>query len=241
MKKFPASPDLIIKDYTADWQAAFGHDLEAIILYGSGARGAYVAGKSDINFLVIVSPAGMSKLRQAAELTEKWRQQAVATPLLLTRDYIHASLDSFPIEFLNLQRHHRVVFGQDLLADLTISPQNLRLQLEREIKGKLLHLREGLLGAGDNRDALQNLLARSLKDFSARFEALLFLKSETIPPTRKEVFQKAAHLAHLDGGFIEKLFRLSESTGRAYRDELWQLAESYITQIEKLSIFIDQM
>jgi len=241
MKKFPESPETIFKEYVTDWQTAFGREVESIILYGSAARGEYVAGKSDINFLVTLTPAGMAKLRQAVAITERWRSRGVAVPRVLTRDYIQASLDSFPIEFLDMKLHHRVLFGADPLADLRISPPNLRLQLEREFKGNLLHLREGLLGTGHDRDGLRNLLLRTIRVFAALFEAFLFFKNETIPDTHKAIFQKVADLTVLDSGFIAPLFRLQEKNENLYREELWKLMEDYINQIEKLTNYIDHM
>ncbi|MCG3119861.1 MAG: hypothetical protein ALAOOOJD_02398 [bacterium] len=241
MKKFPEAPENIFTEYIADWQAAFGREVESIILYGSAARGEYVAGKSDINFLVTLTPAGILKLRQAVEITQKWRSRHVQIPRVLTRDYIQASVDSFPIEFLDMKLHHRVVFGANPLVDLQISPPNLRLQLEREFKGNLLHLREGLLGTGHDRDGLRNLLLRTIRAFAALFEAFLFYKHETIPHTHKEIFQKIADLTVLDGGFIAPLFRLQEKKENLYREELWKLMEDYINQIEKLTIYIDRM
>lgn len=241
MKKHPESPEAIFKEYVTDWQTAFGRELEAIILYGSAARGEYVPGKSDINFLVLLTAAGMAKLREGVEITAKWRPAGVAAPLALTRDYIQASLDSFPIEFLDMKLHHRVVFGHDALADLEISPQNLRLQLERELKGKLLHLRQGLLETGNDREALRDLLLRTIPAFAARFEALLFLKGEALPNTRREIFQKVVGLAGLEGGFVERLFQLQGKDSRLYREELWKIMEDYIAQIEKLATYIDRM
>jgi hypothetical protein len=200
-----------------------------------------VAGKSDINFLVILSSAGMAKLRQAVEITEKWRRHAVTVPLVSTRDYIHASLDSFPIEFLDLKLHHRVIFGEDELGNLEISPPHLRLQLEREVKGYLLHLRKGLLETGYDRNALRDLLLRTIPAFAALFEAVLFLKNETVPKTRKEIFQKVAALADLEDGSITNLFHLQEKSDHLYREELWKIMEEYIAQIEKLTHYIDRL
>ncbi len=238
MKKFPASPETIFREYVTDWQTAFGRELEAIVLYGSAARGEYVPGKSNLNFMVTVTAPGMVKLREAVEITAKWRRAGVAVPLVLTRDYIQASLDSFPIEFLDMKLHHRVVFGHDVLAALEISPQNLRLQLER---GKLLHLRQGLLGTGNDREALRDLLLRTIPAFAALFEALLFLKGEAIPTARPEIFQKAVGLAGLDGGFVERLFRLQAKDSRLYREELWKIMEDYIAHIEKVATYIDRI
>jgi predicted nucleotidyltransferase len=241
VKKHPAAPEEIFQEYVADWQAGFGQELESIILYGSGARGEFVAGKSDINFLVILTPAGMAGLRRAVEITEKWRKLSVAVPLVLTREYMQTSLDSFPIEFLNIKRQYRLVFGEDVLRNLEISSPNLRLQLEREMKGKLLHLREGLLNQGFDREGLRNLLLSTIPIFAALFEAFLFLKNEKIPATKQEIFIEVARSANLNAGFIGSLFRLQKQESRWYREELWKLMEDYIAQIEKLTVYVDRL
>ncbi|MCG3157057.1 MAG: hypothetical protein DKINENOH_03688 [bacterium] len=241
MKKLTEAPETIFAEYVKDWQAALGAEVEAIILYGSAARGEYAADKSDINLLVVLTPAGLARLRQAIPLTAKWQKHAVVTPLVLTRDFLQASRDSFPIEFLSMQCHHRVLFGEDVLHALEIAPAHLRLQLEREIKGKLVHLWKGLLGKGQDRAALLELLLVSINDFYALFEAFLFLKGEPIPATRQESFRKVAAAANLDPGFIAPLFRLQTGSARPYREELWQITEDYIAQIAKLTDYIDHL
>lgn len=241
MKKMPDSPEVIFDEYIRDWQAAFGNGLEAVILYGSVVRGEFEAQDSDINFLVILQAGAMQKLRTAIPLMEKWRQHGVVAPLVLTRDFLRASLDSFPIEILSLKRQHRTLFGEDVLQDLSPAPPQLRLQLEREIKGNLIHLWKGFVSVGHDRKALHELLVRSISDFYALFETFLFLKNVPIPVTRQEVFQQVARVAGLEEGFIAPLLRLHERESRPYREELWKLTEAYITQIEKLAEYIDRM
>lgn len=239
MKNYPASPEEILEKYTHDWQSAFGAELQSIILYGSAARGEYVPGKSDINFLVLLTLAGMTTLRAAIELTDKWRKRNVAVPLVLTRPYIEASLDTFPIEFLSIREHHQVVFGGDVLAGLPIAKANLRLQIERELKGKLLHLREHFLAEGLNRDGLLAVLRQSLPTFNPLFEALLYMRDQPIPNHRREVFARVAGLAGLDNEFFERLFRVTSQKSKPYRSELWDLFEKYLLQIRELTVFVD--
>lgn len=241
MKNYPASPEIIFENYVRDWQSAFGKELQSIVLYGSAARGEYLPGKSDINFLIVLTPAGITQLRAAIELTEKWRKQKVAVPLVITRTYIDNSLDTFPIEFLSMRQHHRVVFGEDVLASLNISKTNLRLQIEREVKGKLLHLRENFLAEGFNRDGLLTLLRQTLPAFNSLFEALLYLRDQPIPDQRREVFARVVELAGLDQKFFERLLNVANQQSKPYRSELWDLFEKYILQIHRLSLFIDAM
>lgn len=240
-KKFPKQPEDIFDDYVADWRAVYANDLEAIILYGSGARGEYAPGKSDLNFLIVLSEPAISHLRKAVDLCEKWRGRARVSPLVLTRQYIEDSLDSYPIEFLHMKMHYRVLAGADVLAGLDIAARDLRLELERELKGKLLHLRKGFLDFGYEREALKAMAARTISGFLPLFEAFLFLKQETLPATRREIFQKVAQAAPLEAGFITEIFRIVEGETRPYREELWGVMESYIAQIARLAEIVDAM
>jgi predicted nucleotidyltransferase len=241
MAKYPESPESIFENYTNDWKAAFGSELQSIILYGSAARGEYVPGVSDINFLVMLSSEGIASLRKAFEVTSKWRSQNVAVPLVLSKVYIETSLDTFPIEFLSMQRHHKLIFGEDVLAGLEIHKANLRMQLEREVKGKLLHLRENFLAEAGDRDGLLKLLRQTLPAFNSMFEALLYLKGIQIPEHRRDAFMQAVEVAKLDKTFFDKLLKISQQESKPYRNELWDMFEKYISQIRALALFVDGM
>ena len=240
-KKFPEQPEEVFEEYVSDWRAAYGEAVEAILFYGSGARGEYAPGVSDLNFLIVLTDDAIGRLRPAINLSEKWRKRARVVPLVITRQYIHNSLDSYPVEFLHMKRHYRVLFGADVLSELAIQPQHLRLQLERELKGKLLHLRKGFIESGYDRDELLGLIQRTIKAFLPLFEALLYLKQETIPAGRKEIFEKVVQAARLDAGFIDKIFHAVETDVRPYREELWQVMEDYLAQIRKLTLAVDAM
>ena len=103
MAKTPLKPEAIFKEITADFKNAFEDELISIILYGSGARQDYTPGRSDINFLIVLTPKGIDNLFGAVDAVVKWKKRNVATPLFMTWEDIRASLDSFPVEFLNMK------------------------------------------------------------------------------------------------------------------------------------------
>ena len=176
MPKIPKRPEDIIDDLARDYRETYGFDIIAIILYGSGARGEYVPKKSDINFMIVVTENGINALSKAVPLVAKWHKRHVSTPLFLTQAYIVSSLDVFPIEFLNMQAAYKVVYGDDVLQDLVFEKRYVRLQCERELKGKLLQLRENFLGTEGKRRSIETLIAASLPTFLSLFQAVLFLK-----------------------------------------------------------------
>ncbi|HET6488547.1 MAG TPA: nucleotidyltransferase domain-containing protein, partial [Syntrophales bacterium] len=152
MSKIPKTPQEVFPEVVEDLKTAYGDGLQSIILYGSGARGDYVPGKSDINFLVVLDEKAVDDLERAHPLIHKWKKRAVAVPLIMTKAFIGSSIDVYPVEFLNMKRHYQVVQGEDVLRDLEFDRKALRLQCERELKGKLMLLRTGFLETAGKAD-----------------------------------------------------------------------------------------
>ena len=184
MTKKIKKPDEIFEEFTSDYKNIFKEDLLSIILYGSAARGDYVPGKSDINFLIILSEDGIQNLDKAQELSKKWWKFKVSVPLFLTESYIKTSLDTFPLEFFNMKLNYKVLWGKDVFQEIEIKPGDLRHQLEREIKGKLLHLRQSYFNFYIDKRHVSILIPASVKTFMAFFPAVLHIQGEEIPEDR---------------------------------------------------------
>lgn len=241
MAKIPQKPEEIFEEFTQDYQGVFRDDLKSIILYGSGARGEYVPKKSDLNFLVVLTETGMDRLRAVFPLIGKWRKRKANIPLFLTEEYIGSSLDTFPIEFLNLRHSYVLVFGKDVLAELSFHKRDIRLQCEREIKGKLLLLREAFLDSEGKPKSLGQLCSASLTAFLSMFRALLFLKDRDIPRPNKEVIAAAAQ----EVGFDEKPFldvlRIKEGMDKTPREEMEAIVERYLQTIREVWKRVDEL
>ena len=241
MAKIPKVPSEIFGEFSDDMKSVYETDLISIILYGSAARGDYVHRKSDINFLVILTETGIKSIDRTFDLLKKWRKRAVTTPLFLTPEYIRSSLDSFPLEFWDMQKFHQIVYGEDLLRGLEIRRSDLRLQCEREVKGKLLHLRQNFLNSDRKADRLRMLLVYSVPSFSTIFNALLFLKNETTPHSRRDIFLNTAKIFGLDREVFERILRLRYEKLKLKKDELLTLTRAFIEEIRKLSQLVDQL
>ena len=241
MSKAPGNPEDVFQAVVKDYQTIFGSDLLAFILYGSGARGEYIPQKSDINFLVLLSENGVDNLSKAFEVVSRWHKSRVNTPLFLTKNYIQVSLDVFPIEFLNLKAYYKVICGEDVLQDLTVKKEFLRLQCEREIKGKLLQLRQQFLETRGSKREIENLLARSAPTFYSIFRALLFLQDKAIPSGSKELLSFVAQETGLNSNFLLDILKIKEGSKKLTAAEAVSFMEAYIEQIKKLSAVIDEM
>jgi hypothetical protein len=190
---------------------------------------------------MLLSDEGINNLSKAFEAVSRWHKRRVSTPLFLTKNYISSSLDVFPIEFLNLKSHYKVIFGEDVLQFLTVEKKFLRLQCEREIKGKLLQLRQQFLETGGNKGSIENLLARSAPTFYAIFRALLFLQDKAIPSGSKELLSLVAQETGLDISRMLDILKIKEGSKKLATAEAVSFMEQYIAQIKTLSKGIDEM
>ena len=239
MAKIPQKPDEIFEAFTADYAAVFGAELESIILYGSAARGEYVEKISDINFMIMLSDAGMDRLAAAMPLVVKWSKVRVDTPLFLTQEYITSSLDVFPIEFLNMQAAYQVVWGRDALKNLAIDKRLVRLQAERELKGKLLQLRERFIETGGSARKITGLISLSLPAFASIFQAVLFLQDKQPSTRMADLLAATASATGLNGELFETLAAVRKKTKKLSDAEALSLMEFYIKEVKKLAIHID--
>lgn len=197
------NPEVIVRSFADQMQAAFGTDLESALLVGSAARGDFLPGKSDVNTLLVLTPLGMDQLDKAYPILQPWRKRGLALPHFMTLHSLQRSLDSYPLEILDFRRFHKVITGSDPLQGLEIPAEPLRLQVEREARGKLFLLRQiWAAHAGHDRD-LTEAINWALKTFTVIFQGILELKHQPIPAERPQLFVQAATAA----GFNAKVFQ----------------------------------
>jgi hypothetical protein len=165
----------VLHQFTQQVQDLYAEDLLAVILYGSAAAGEHVPGRSDINVVVVLRKLTPGLLRKAAPHLRRWHRQGFATPLFFDPETLHASLDVFPIEFLDMQERHRMLWGSDLFATLRIERRNLRLQCEQELRGKLMKLRQSYVECAHAPGDLERVLGVALSSIVVLARTLLRL------------------------------------------------------------------
>jgi len=241
MAKSPKDPKEIFPEIIDDYKSLFGDDLISIILYGSATGKDYRPGKSDINFMIVLSEGGIEHLDKAFKTVARWKKRRVDIPLFLTRVYVETSMDVFPIEYLNFQRNHILIYGEDILKDLSFDPKFVRLQCEREIKGKLLLLREAFLETGGKGAALRDVIGQSIQAVIAIFEALLFLKEQVISEEKREIVKTACEEFNMDGDLFQKILDVKEQKIKLDNTQIKATFKDYLKEVRKLSKIIDAL
>ena len=115
-------------------------------------------------------------LRRTRGRVSAWRRRRIPTPVLMDPRYVESSLDVFPLEFLEIGDRHRVLHGRaDLFANLGVDLSHLRLEVEEQIRGKLLHLWKAYLEAAGSKRALHQLLLETPPGFEVILRGMLRL------------------------------------------------------------------
>ena len=241
MNPVSQKPEKISEQFAKEIRELFGKEVISIILFGSGATEEYIPKKSDINFLVVLTQQGIEQIEKVHKFPTKWQKRKISLPLFLTEAYIMASLDSFPIEFFNMQAAYKVIYGKDILKGIQIKKEDLRLQCERELKAKLLQLRQGYILTGGKAKALKRLIGQSIVAFASIARGLLYLKGKEIPKTKQEILLSMCREFGLDEGLFSLLFSVRGFGVNLSKKQLASNVQRYISEIEKLSEIVDKM
>ncbi len=164
-----------IEQFADKVSTALGDELVSLIVYGSAATSEPGSESSDANTLVVAKQWRMSELKRLSESVQVWIKKGNPPPMLFTRERLKKSSDVFPIELLDIKERHKVIFGEDVFKDIVVDARHLRFQVEHELKGKLLHLRDGYLVTNNKPKRIAELLVRSLSTFQLLFRAALRL------------------------------------------------------------------
>ena len=103
----------------------------ALILFGAIVAGTFNSRLHAARSVVVLQTIDLEMLRALANEGAKLGKSNIAAPLIMTPDYIQASADTFPLEFIEIQQRHVCVFGSDYFESLVFDETYIRLQCER--------------------------------------------------------------------------------------------------------------
>lgn len=216
--------------------------LISVVAYGPAAHDDVYPAVRGEHLLIVVSDLSLDTVQRLGEPVRWWLKKGQPWPRLFSPDLLESSTDVYPIEMLAISQHHRVVFGIDPLVDLVIDRAHLRVQCERELREKLMRLREGYIechGRGGERD-LHELLAISYATFVQVFRGCLHLLGAPIADRDHDVMRVLCEWLDLPPDAFASVDRIArgqrggdvEIVFAAYYRDLMTIA----TRIDRLAI-----
>lgn len=234
-------PDKLINEMVSRLKGAAGSNLESVILFGSAVAGDFHPEFSNVNLFCVVRDSSFAVLQALSPAAKWWDSQKQPPPLFMTRDELQRSGDVFTIELLDMQQHHRVLFGEDLVQSLSI-PANLhRVQVEYELREKHELLRQHLV-LGDGKDSrLWELLLRSVSSFATLFRHALIVLGEDAPVGKREAVQQLAKKVGFDSSCFLQVMDVREHKANRKHFNVVDVFSRYLSALEQATAAVDKM
>lgn len=228
-----------LEKLTQELKNACGENLKSVILYGSAAAGDHAGKRSDYNILVVADELRTQALKAFSKTAQAWAKAGNPPPLLFTRERLIQSTDVFPIELLDIRECHQILWGEEVVESLEISTANLRLQIEHELRGNLIQLRQQYLLAGGNNKEVCQLMVRSLSSFLVLFRASLRLFCNTIPTQKLEALEQLNAIVPVPLKVFRTVQDLKRGALKPRAVDANALFEEYIKTIECVTDAVD--
>lgn len=218
-----------------DLRAAHADNLASVVLYGSAAAGDHIELRSDHNLLIALRRITAEDLHASQAPLRQWQDLGQPMPVYFTVAELQDAADVFPIEFLQMEKARKVLYGSDPFEFLKISHSHLRHQTEYELRTRLISLRRLYIRASVSVEKLSALMSDSLGSFAALFRAVMILLGHDPPIAKPDSVRAAVRLLELDGAPFEQILELRTGKGKALAErDANNLFSAYMAQIERV-------
>lgn len=219
---------------------ALGPSLKSVVLYGSAAAGDFVEGVSGRDVLIVAERLGAAELAALAGPLAHWEAAGNPMPQLFTPTELAGSADVFPIELMDMLQSRKVLFGDDPLTQVYIDMRHYRIQLERELKTRLLVLRRKYLGCGGKTDAVAGLMAASVSTFLVLLRGALRLYNESPPADKTKALEELNKHIPFDRQPFLTVLDLKKRKQKPTAGQIETLFSEYLTAIETVVAAVDK-
>lgn len=230
---------MTLDDLVTQLRSAYGEHLSAVVLYGSAAAGEHIPKQSDYNVLLLLRSVDPATLAAASAVARAWNDAGNPPPMIMTLEEWRDSSDVFPMEYADILERHRMLYGTPPFEGIKVSRDDLRLQLEQQVMGKLLQLRQGTLMAGTDAKRQAELIGASLSTMMVLFRAVLRLHGERPPEDNVALSERVGQLAGIDPGPFTRAVRHVRGKSRLSGEESGAVLARYVAGIEALRSYLD--
>lgn len=225
----------VVEQFLAAADRLLGQDYQAM-LYGSAARGEHVANQSDLNLLLVTKDLSTGALAEQRPLFKALEGHTRTPPLLFTPPEWSTSADVFPIEITDMKLARKVLRGADPVASLMVDQRELRRALERELRGKLLRVRQGYAIFRESPAELTRVAVGSIATVAVLLRVALALADSPVPGPTPDALRKAGGLLGFDAEPLVRIFEHREKAGAVSVTDY----SAYLDAVTAAVRFVDQ-
>jgi hypothetical protein len=214
-------------------------NIHSITITGSSLTDDFDSEKSDVNSVLVLNRMDLAFLEVLASLGKTYGKKGISAPLIMTPEYILHSLDVFPIEFLNIKLLHETVFGEDLFQNLAIDRKDLRLQCERELKVRLIGLRQGYISSMGDAKILSDLFINTIAGYIPLFRGVILIFGKEPPLRNEDVLRVLEGVSGVDTQVFKTVLKQKRQKTKMAITHLNAVFKDYYAAVEKLGDITD--
>lgn len=168
-----------------------GSKALSLTVFAALAAGTFDKKLHTVRNVLVLSSVDLEMLRSLGEHGAKLGKARISAPLIMTPEYIKASLDTFPLELLEIQQCHITLFGEDHFDGLTFENTHIRHESERELKSILIGMRQGLLASTGREKFIGAIGVDATERLIRTLRGLLWLKGQKEGQPAQQVVSQA--------------------------------------------------
>lgn len=196
---------------------------------------------NDQGLCIILESDSTAFVKQCNGIIKPILKASLPVPYVFTRSYIEQSLDSYPLEFLNMKLNYNSLYEkEDFLKSLVIEKTDLRLQLERDTKGRFVNIQRHLL-ANYNKllPRLYQLLRMSMVSLKPVFAGVLYYVDKPVPLSLTAILNEMESSLSLLLPAMHKTNDIMTKKSKLVRAESIGLVEDFLHELNDLIITIE--
>lgn len=240
-QKLPADVQKLFTPFLRSMINIHDDNLISVFLTGESIGKNYIPKESKITSVFVFKELPFATLKNSLKAINEGIRKNIAAPLFLTKKHIETSLDIFPVEFLEMQENHILVYGKNVLSSLKIDDTHLRLFCEEQIKGKLIRIRQAYLEVGLKNKGIEALLKEALYSLLPIFRNLLRLKGKNPPVAHEDICNQLCIAFDLDDHALLPILKDTANDEKIDGQDVVVFLEKFIDQLNKLAIEVDQL
>jgi hypothetical protein len=227
--------------FTDDIKQKAGDNLVSIVLYGGAAKNDYKTGKSNTNILFVFDHVDLNVLDMLSVPFQKAMLDFQMAPFILTTSEIEPSSNVFAGKLFDIQKHHALLHGKDVVSHLQFDAKHLQFIAEQELRNQLSRMKYFYIQHFNLPEQLLSKVQKGFTTLVINANTFLYLKHQVYYATRQEITNHILKEPGMDAEALKYLLKVKNGDVKLSPEEIKSAYELLMIQYNQLIKAIKQI
>lgn len=229
-----------LSEFVQKLKDAADGNLKSVILFGSSVTGEFQSKHSHLDVLCVVEKADVTDLDALRPAVDWWMRKNNPEPRVFTAEELRRSADIFAIEFMDMKERHTVLFGEDVIANISVPLHFHKIQVERELRTNSLRLRQALLVAPKKTKARLRIMVSSVSSFVALFRHALIALGDPPAANKRDAVDRISKIMGGSPGGFHAVLDFREGKRTENEIDVAGALQNYVDLVERVTNEVDR-